>query len=100
MGDLIADETDKKIAAEIATKIRLRITPQIVPNGTTVAGDPMFKTFGLDGCTYVWTVSDANAHAAVVDNVVTIHGGARPMTLTCVATDTVSGVQASSVISV
>jgi hypothetical protein len=99
LGDLLANEADSDIAGDIRDLTVMRIMPGITREVT--ADGVAFRTYKLDGCTYVWSTSDPNAYVEVsADNIVTVHGGARPLVLTCEATETASGIKASSSVTV
>ena len=99
LGELLANEADGDIAGDIRDLTIMRIMPGITRD--MGAAGVAFRTFKLDGCTYVWSTSDSNAHVEISpDNVITVHGGVRPLTLTCEATETASGIKASSSVTV
>lgn len=92
LGDLLADEADTDISGNIAALTIMRIVPGI----SRVSSDT-FRIAPIDGCTYVWTVSDPVAHVEIQPNGdAKVVGGTMPMTITCEATETSSGIKAQS----
>lgn len=95
LGNLLADLTDNIIADFLVILTKQRIFPaliQLQEEGLKIAITPGLMT----GVTYQWQTSDPLAQFTVNNEIMTITEINLPATITCIATETSSGITESS----